>query len=29
MTDLCTGDRVPVEDGQLLIPALSFYWLKD
>ncbi|MDY0225876.1 MAG: alpha-amylase family glycosyl hydrolase [Desulfomicrobium apsheronum] len=29
MTDLCTGERVPVEDGQLLIPALSFYWLKD
>lgn len=29
MTDLCTGERVPMEDGQLLIPALSFYWLKD
>ncbi|SFL51168.1 amylosucrase [Desulfomicrobium norvegicum] len=29
MTDLCTGERVPVEDGRLLIPALSFYWLKD
>lgn len=29
MTDLCTGERVPVENGQLMIPALSFYWLKD
>jgi amylosucrase len=29
MTNLCTGERVPMEDGQLLIPALSFYWLKD
>jgi amylosucrase len=29
MTDLCSGERVPVENGQLLIPPLSFYWLKD
>ena len=29
MTDLYSGERVPVEDGQITIPALSFYWLKD
>ena len=29
MTDLCSGERVPVEDGQVTIPALSFFWLKD
>jgi amylosucrase len=29
MTDLCSGERVPVVDGQISIPALSFYWLKD
>ncbi len=29
MSDLCSGERVPVEDGQISIPALSFYWLKD
>jgi amylosucrase len=29
MTDLCSGERVPMEDGQVTIPALSFYWLKD
>jgi amylosucrase len=29
MKDLCTGENVPVEDGQIFIPALSFYWLRD
>jgi amylosucrase len=29
MTDLYSGERVNVEDEQLLIPPLSFYWLKD
>jgi amylosucrase len=29
MTDLCSGERVHMEDGQVTIPALSFYWLKD
>jgi amylosucrase len=29
MTDLCSGERVTVEDGQVAIPALSFYWLKE
>jgi amylosucrase len=29
MMDLCSGERVPMEDGQVSIPALSFYWLKD
>jgi amylosucrase len=29
MTDLYSGERVSVEDGQVAIPALSFYWLKE
>lgn len=28
MTDMYSGERVPTEDGQITIPALSFYWLK-
>jgi amylosucrase len=29
MTDLHSGERVTVEDGQVVIPPLSFYWLKE
>lgn len=29
MTDLYSGERVQAEEGQITIPALSFYWLKD
>lgn len=29
MTDLCSGEHVSLKDGQLIIPALSFYWLKE
>jgi amylosucrase len=29
MTDLYSGGHVTLEDGQISIPALSFFWLKD
>ncbi len=29
MQDLCTGNRVALDDGRLAIPPLSFYWLAD
>ncbi|MDP3428964.1 MAG: alpha-glucosidase C-terminal domain-containing protein, partial [Desulfomicrobium sp.] len=29
MTNLCSGERVPVVEEQISIPALSFYWLRD
>ncbi len=29
MKDLCTGESVPVEDGLIAVPALSFFWLSD
>jgi len=27
MTNLCSGERIEAENGQVMIPALSFYWL--
>lgn len=29
MTDMCTGEAVPVEDGRITVPPLSFFWLSD
>jgi len=29
MKDLCTGGQIPVEEGTVMIPALSFFWLTD
>lgn len=29
MTNLCTGERIEAENEQVMIPALSFYWLTD
>lgn len=29
MQDICTGMRISLTDGQLIIPPLSFYWLTD
>jgi len=29
MTDLCSCERVPMEEDQMTIPALSSFWLKD
>lgn len=29
MRNLCSGERIAVENGAITIPALSFYWLSD
>jgi hypothetical protein len=29
MKNLCTGERIAVEDDAIVLPPLSFYWLTD